>query len=59
MSAREHIFENAVHLDEYPKDFIVLSKPTKKGVAINVSYKGRPSRVCLFVDFHISRHMLK
>lgn len=39
MSAKEHIFENAVHLDEYPKDFIVLSKTTKKGVAINVSYK--------------------
>ena len=39
MTARDHIFENAIHLDEYPKDFKVLSKPTSKGVEIYVSYK--------------------
>lgn len=39
MSERDHIFENAIHLDEYTKDFKVLSKPTSKGVEIHVSYK--------------------
>lgn len=43
----KHISENTIKIDEYPKVFVVTSKPTDKGIEIYVSYKDNRKKLGL------------